>query len=380
MTRATRILSVGSLGLAVVIGTACNTESAITSQPVGDLGFGVTLSSVPTAIASSNLPRGVDSIPSSPIASANPANDSLRLNFAGLDSIAGGVYTVWVGNDSATSFKKVTGNLTVAVFDSTLNAAGDPVFSTTRTTRAGVSSWGTGGVNVAVTLRTSRAAIAGLSNTDSIGVVLVSIEPNANTTTPSSRRFLWARRSEGTAAGVVSNRFGNYAPRLADQFVYAINGVMGNASGAPIAPRGRAEVRGRIFVIADSNYFQPPKGFYYAAYAIKFDTTGRQLNDSAVYLGRKTTPIPNRVSLYDADSIAVDPNVVLLSQHAIIAGAHRVSADTIAKLQGRTSNFWSDYGRVVVTLENKSAASPEGKKPGPGIITAAFLPPSIRGR
>jgi hypothetical protein len=312
--------------------------------------------------------------PATPNASATPASDSIVMTLGGLDSLTSGVYAVWVANDSATVFRRAAGNLTITRRDTTLNAQGDPVVLTNVTTRTNVSTWAIGGENYTYAFRFARAGVAGLAATDSIGVVLLSVETSATATTPSSRRFLWARRSQAAAAAPrnASMRFGNFSPRLANEFVFATNGV------TTITPRGKASVRGNAFVVIDSNLFRPPLGFYYAAWAIRFDTLGFQRLNNSVYLGRSTTPFPDRQSLYNVDSVIVDPRYVLDNPRVILAMSNRVISDTIAALSSRTENFWRDFGRVIVTLENKAAA--EGVRPGPAIVLSGVLPPSVRGR
>ncbi len=375
MIRLNRTFALGAFGTAVLIAGACDGDRAITSEPVGEIAFGTSLAAVPTSPAASNLPRGAVVFPASPIGSANPANDSIIVGgptrlLGGLDSLTSGVYAVWVGNDSGTVFRRATGTLVVTRTDTSLNAQGDPVILPTVTRRTNVSSWAVGGQNYTMSFRFARSGVAGLTARDTIGTVLVTVETSAGATTPGSRRFLWARRFASTSTVIM--RFGNYAPNPANEFLFALNGV------SPITPRGKASVRGNAFVVVDSNLYRPPVGFYYAAWAIRFDTLGFQQLDNSVYLGRATTPFPDRQSLYDADSIIVDPEYVLDNPRVIIAQGHRVISDTIASLSSRTENFWRDFGRVIVTLENKAAA--EGVRPGPAIILSGVLPPSVRGR
>ena len=382
MIRLHRNLAIGAIAAAVVVASACETERAITTEPVGELAFGTTFTSLVGAAGTTNLPRGVDSFPATPTASAVPSSDSNRLTLRGLDSLTKGVYAVWVGNDSGTVFRRATGNLIVTRVDTTLNASGDPVVLTNVTTRTNVSSFAVGGPNYAMSFRFARTGVAGLGATDSATTVLVTVETSAAATTPGSRRFLWARSSQGTGTGtaprVATLRFGNYAPRTANEFVYANNGISG------VIPRGRASVRGNALVVMDSNFLRPPLGFYYAAWAIRFDTLGFQQLNNSVYLGRSTTPYDlenptlSRQSLYDADSVLVDPRYVLDNPRVILAMANRVISDTIPQLSSRTEGFWRDFGRVVITLENKAA--PEGVRPGPAIVLNGVLPPSVRGR
>ena len=120
-----RLVALTSVALTVAFATACTEERAITTEPVGSLGFGQNL-----VKAQSNLPRGRAIFPTAPIASATPATDSIIVELGGLDSLSSGNYVVWVGNDSATKFVRASGLLTVLRTDTTLNAQGDAVFST----------------------------------------------------------------------------------------------------------------------------------------------------------------------------------------------------------------------------------------------------------
>ena len=140
-----------------------------------------------------------------------------------------------------------------------------------------------------------------------------------------------------------------------------------------IVPRGRVEVRGKILIANDSNYFRAPIGYYYNAYAVKFDTTGR-FNDT-VNVGRRTSPYPSRVSLYEADKTNPAPDVVFDSPLVIFAMASRVSSDSIAK--ANSTPAWLNFGLVRVNLQSKFAQ--EGRM-GPNTVLEAVLPKSIRGR
>jgi hypothetical protein len=381
MIRMNRTSVLCALTAAVVIAAACTREQNITTEPVGDVAFGATLANLTAAAATSNLPRGLESKPAPPIASATPATDSNRITLRGLDSLRNGsVYVVWVGNDSGTTWRRATGTLIVSRTDTSINAQGDPVIATTRTTRTGVRSWAIGGENYAVSFRFARTGVAGLANTDSMNVVLVTVENSDAATAPGHRRFLWARRSDatgtGTAPRVATFRFGNFAPRTSEQFVYATNGI------AAIVPRGKVSVRGPALVIMDTNFYRPPKGFFYAAWAVRYDTLGFQELDNSVYLGPTTTPYPDRQSLKDADSLIVDPRYVFDSPYVIEAMATRARADTIAALAGRTEMFWENFGRVVITLENKASLPANGVpvRPGPAIVLSGILPSSVSGQ
>ncbi len=354
------------VGGAVLLGVlaACSDTRSITTAPSGALGFGANFAK-PTL---TNVPRGTMRFPvAGALPSANPANDSIVVTLNTADSLsAGSVYVAWAANDSATKFWRLTGDLTVSRVDTTTSRTGDPLITPTTTTRLGVSSWAVGGSNVLSRFRASRVSAAGLTSTDTIGVILLSIESGAVGAVPSNVRFAWGRRSEATASQT-NLRFGAFAPRIANQFVFANNGAV------TITPRGRLEVRNGVIVVIDSNYFRPPTGFFYALHAVKVDSLSNRPIDT-LYLGRRTSPYPERISLYTADVDSTISPVIVASQNVILAMNNRASADTLPKAGNPP---FKEFGFVNVTLQNKAA--PEGRM-GASIVMQATLPPSIRGR
>lgn len=368
MTR-TRSLLVLSTATLVAL-AACGDERSITSEPVGDLGFGTIF-----AKTSTNLPRGTVTFPASVVASANPATDSVILTLSGLDSLATGTYNVWFANDSATKFAPATAlNIVATRRDSTTNAAGDPVFTNVLFNSTG-NAFRSGGANIALRIATARNAAPALVAGDSLNIVLVSIESGAAGAAPSAVRPIWARRSQATT-NVAPVRFGTFGraipvragdPAANQEYVFATNGNM------TIVPRGRVEVRGKIMVVNDSNYLRPPTGYYYNLYGVKLDTTGR-FNDT-VYLGRRQSPYPARTSLYDADVSNPAPDVIFDSPRVVFAMGTRLSTDTIAKAQAPAP--WRNFGFVRINLQPKAGI--EGRM-GSATLMEATLPPSIRGR
>lgn len=374
-----RLMIVGALSAAVIAGTACDDNRSTTLEPVGALGFGTVF-----AKTSTNLPRGTVTFPASIVASATPATDSVIISLAGIDSLTTGTYTVWFANDSATKFVRATDmNIRVTQVDSSINTAGDPVFTTTVTNRTGVSGFRAGGSNRVFRVATSRATATGMAATDSLNVVLVSIETAATPgATPGEVRPLWGRRSQATS-NVAGVRFGAFArgvpaaanagnPAANQEFVLVSSSTAGVGS-MTIVPRGRVEVRGKIMVANDSNYLRPPVGYYYNAYAVKFDTTGR-VNDT-LYLGRRTSPYPARISLYEADKTNPAPDAVFDSPKVIFAMATRVSTDSLPK--ANSTPAWLNFALVRVNLESKY--SQEGRM-GAATVLEATLPKSVRGR
>ena len=213
-------------------------------------------------------------------------------------------------------------------------------------------------------------------------MAVISIETAATPgASPGEVRPLWARRSQASAARVAGFRFGDFArgiplqagsPAAGQEYTIATSSAAGVAT-MTIIPRGRVEVRGKIMVANDSNYFRPPVGYYYNAYAVKFDTTGR-FNDT-VYVGRRTSPYPRRISLYEVDKTNPAPDVIFDTPRVIFAMATRVSTDTMPK--ANSTPPWFYFGLVRVNLQSKYSA--EGKM-GPNTVLEATLPKSVRGR
>ncbi|WP_353266445.1 hypothetical protein [Gemmatimonas sp.] len=352
---------------------ACGDERSITTEPAGELGFGTNF-----LRTSTNLPRGTVTFPATVVASATPSADSVILTLAGLDTLTGGSYTVWFANDSATRFAPATSlNIVATRRDSSFNAAGDPVFTNVSFTTSG-AQFRNGGAAIALRVATSRAAAAAFAGTDSLNTVIISIESGAPGAAPGPVRPLWARRSQANATRVAGIRFGTFGrgipvaaqagnPGPNQEYVVATNGAM------TIIPRGRIEVRGKILVMNDSNYFRPPVGYYYNAYGIKLDTLGR-FRDT-LYLGRRQSPFPERLSLFDADISNPAPAVVFDSPRVIFAMGTRLSSDSLPKAQG--TKPWIDFGFARVNLQPKAGI--EGRM-GSATILEATLPPSIRGR
>lgn len=378
---------------AVLVAAACSDERSITYDHVGDLGYGILL-----AKQSTNLPRGRIVVPNTPIASATPAADSILVDLAGLDSLSTGSYAIWVANDSATKFALLSGTLTIQKIDTTINNAGDPVFTPSTVTIPNVTTFRNGGQNYFMRFSSNRARATGLAATDSANMIIVSIETGTPGAAPSATRPLWARRSATAAdtlripAGAAGTlfrlggfKFGNFAPRVADEYVYATS-TFGRTIGinttnavatTPNIPRGRVEVRGSIFTVNDSNYYRPPKGYYYEAWAIRNDTLGRWID--TLSLGVKASPYPNRISFLNADTEIPDPTAMFGTPTPVIfASQHRVSADTIPAAKPIANGRpWNGFAFTYVTLQNKFA--PKDRMGAVAVMTAG-LPGSILGR
>jgi hypothetical protein len=283
--------------------------------------------------------------------------------------------------------------------DTILDAFGDPIAVPDTNVITNVSAFSNGGPRHQLTFQTTRAE-SGLAADAEVDVVFVSVESDANASSPTAtRRPLWARNAGGTLVRTrhidttatlpvvvadttfdrtfrsTSLAFGNFAFDAADQYVYVPAG------------RGRAYFRGDVMVINDSSLVRPPLGYYYAAYVVKSDDV-TNLPVDTVYLGPITAPFPSRdVSLRHADSVLVAPEVQVLvippnvaggwanpSPSAILAASTRVSADTVSALMGATGAF-RGLTQVLITLESKNAA--EGRL-GPAIVFRAGVPEIVR--
>ena len=352
--------AVGAFALTIA---ACNPDRAISTDAVGDPAYGVQL-----VLTGSNVPKGSAKFTFQRNA-ADLVRDTVRITVTGLDTLENGFYTVFLGDSLGTSFKRATGTLTITRTDTVLNALGDPVPQPTSTTLLNVSSFQNGGPRNSMVFVTTRAQ-SGLAASDSIQTVLITIEDNAQATSPSaSRRPIFARRGQGTAVlatGIASRTtqllFGNYGgANPTDDFVYVPTG------------RGRAYIRGSVLVINDSSLTRPPLGYYYAGFAVKGDSAKAPID--TVYLGEFTAPFPRRnLSLFNADSVIVDPLVQPAGQRAVLAASIRLDADTVAGL-GPQSNPFLGFTEVFVTLESKNKVP---NRLGPVIVLRAALPDVVR--
>jgi hypothetical protein len=345
-----RRLLIGALAATAVLG-ACDEERADINSPDFPTAYGFQLVN-----AGTTHPRGT-----ARFGVAAAQLDSLQLTLLGLDSLASGVYAVWVGDSLGQSFKRVSGVLRSVRADTTFDADGNPIRTDVPFDIGTVSSFSNGGHNQTLTFRTTRAA-AGLDAADPMQHVIVSVETDAAATTPSDVRFLFARRGDAGISGNARSPaliFGNYGPDALSQYRF-VNTI-----------RGRGGFRGPVLMITDSLMARPPKGFYYAASVFKIALAG--IVPDTTYLGEQRSPYPNRaLSQRDADIRITDPENVFDSPYQIRAGQFRVSADTIP---GMPSDFpWKEYFTIRVTLQNKAGI--EGRM-SPNTVAFAPVPTVI---
>jgi hypothetical protein len=338
------LTAVMSLGLA-----ACEEERANVNSPDYDSAYGFSLS--PSA---TNLPRGS-------VRFLTTGAESVTVVLQGLDSLANGAYTAWLGDSLGTTFTRVTGALSVVRTDTTFDADGNPTPVPVTIQLGDRSSFRNGGQNQTFTWRFTRAG-SGIGAGAMQHFVLSVEDTDAATTLNATRRPLFARRGDAaltSGARTPALIFGNYAADAANQYRFVA------------AIRGRGHFRGPVLQVTDSTLSRPPMGYYYAMYTYK-RARGTTAGDT-LYLGRQASPYPNRaLSQFNADSIITDPANVVDLPRMIIAGQTRTSVDSIA---GFASSFpFKDYFEVWVTLQNK--ASEEGRM-GPGRIAFGVVPTVI---
>lgn len=335
-----------AFGAAAIIAVACDGSRATLSDPVEGYAYGFNFVANAT-----NLPNAASARFVFKRTPADVFPDSITITgLRGLDSLSSGFYTLWAGDSLGTTFKRVTGAVTVTRVDTSFNADGGVIATTTVVPLGNVSSFKNGSPRETFRIDIARAT-SGLTAADSMQTLLVTVESSDAATTPGSVQVLFARRGDGSAVlpdtGVVATRprfrnatirMGNYGPLAASQYLFI-----------PTL-RGRGFFQGPLLIVNDSSLSRPPKGYFYAVWAIKAPV-GAEPGDT-IYLGEQRSPYPNRsISHRDADVSIPDPAVVLTNPPEILAGSVRVSADTL----GLPSDFpWKGFTEVWVTLEPKA--------------------------
>lgn len=346
------VLAAAALGTA-----ACDNERAIGNRPVGDPAYGIRFT-----VAGTNIPTGTVIFR---VGTTAATPDTAVITLRGLDSLAGDArYTLWIRDSGSTTLQRVANaRVTMVISDTVINAQGDPVQQNTTVTFPSISAFSNGGPNRTFTIRATSPA-NGRPN-----LVLLTIESTPTATTPNpDRRPVWAQRTSFTARGTAASntgvvRFGFWSANTDSLYIYPVG-----------AQRGRVTFRGDVMVVNDSSLPRPPRGYYYATYLIKRDDTNTAID--TVYLGPQTSPAPRRdISLFDADSLIVDPLVQVNNPPQILAAAARASADTTDGLDVNAP--FRGIADVLVTLELKEFKVAEDRL-GPAIILRADAPTIVR--
>lgn len=353
------VLTIIAAAAGIVGFTACDSERAIATDPIGAPAYGIRLNN-----AATNLPRGTANIR---IPGAG-RQDTVRVTVAGIDSLETANWVVWVGDTLGENWYKLTGTLTVVRTDTVLNALGDPEAQADTFTRAGVTGFREGGPRSEITFAGTRGS-SGIPLTAQLGVVVLSVEADENATAPSdAARPLWFQRSAASINAGASTSgnltFGYYSVNPAERYVYTTG-----------TQRGRVYVRGDVMLVNDSSLARPPRGYFYASYAIKRDST--QVAFDTLFLGAQTAPAPRRnLSLRDADVEIVDPLVQVGTPSQILAASNRVKAGELEGLPAVSGNPFREVAQVIVSLELKVGKS--DSRLGPNYILSADLPSIVR--
>jgi hypothetical protein len=348
MRRSSALLAFAACAVLVV---ACDEDRPTLSDPVAGNAYGFNL--VPNA---TNLPNAGNARFVFKRTATETTPDSVVITIRGLDSLSSGFYTLWVGDSLGTSFKRAAGEVSFIRRDTAFNADGGVIATPTTVQLGTVSSFSNGSPREAFTIVITRAS-AGLAASDSIQTVLITVEDNNAATTPNLERApLFARRGDGSAVpatGVAFRnaaiRFGNYGPLAIDQYLFI-----------PTI-RGRGAFQGPLLIINDSSLSRPPRGYFYAFWAIKAAVETEP--GDTIYLGEQRSPYPRReISHRDADVTNPDPIVILENPRSILAGSVRVSADTLGLTGTTCSNDqpgcpWKGFTEIWVTLEPKAGFS-----------------------
>ena len=133
------VLTILAAAVGIAGFTACDSERAIATDPIGDPAYGIRLTQ-----ASTNLPRGTVSF----VVPGGGARDQIRLTLAGLDSLSGNArYVLWVTDSARSSFRRLTSRITMTIADTSINAQGDPEELKRTVTFDSTSSFSNGGAN-----------------------------------------------------------------------------------------------------------------------------------------------------------------------------------------------------------------------------------------
>ena len=340
-----RILRIAA-GL-IVVGAlaACEFDRATVLSPLGDPSY-----DFPLTADGRGIPRGSVIIATDTFYAPDPELVT-KVRLQGLESLASGVYQVWLADTSGGAVSNPTpavGTLVITRVDTTFTPEGDPIPDTvTVDSLPGVSSFTSGGPATTATLIVTNTSLG--DDPNSFDVVLISLEAGAGAAAPTTIP-LWARGIGG--AGTATIRFGNFAVDPADEYRFTATG------------RGRGGIRGNIMIVDDSALARPPVGYYYAAWVVQRDDSNNPID--TLVLGEQTAPFPDRsVSLRDADINLVHP-VVLDFPMSILAASSRIELSGASPFIG--------YEDVWVTLENKMGAEDAS---APTIVLSGLVPEII---
>lgn len=328
-----RLFVVSSILSAGLVAAACDEKSSSLGDTIRPNAYGFQMVGSAT-----NLPRGTARYR----LRSGTVPESIVVTIRGLDTLSSGYWTAWIGDSLGTSFVRATGALTLVRQDTTLNLLGQVDTAVATFNFPAASAMSNGGANQTWSWIFTRAG-SGVVASDSMITFLISMEDTPAATTPGGRRVLWTRRWENDSVRTAGQtkaaglKFGNFGGTRLTEYVYS-----------PAPARGRGYFQRQVFSVNDSTLARPPLGFYYAIYL----HGALYLPTDTLFVGDLHSPYPRReLSLFDADSLITDPEVVLNVPPSILAGAIRISGDTL----GMPTTFpYAGYAFVRLNLESKA--------------------------
>jgi hypothetical protein len=289
-----------------------------------------------TRFVSDNLfPAAVDQSPAFPISystalalpSTFGAPDSVTISLTNLEALTSGTYKVWFVNPTTNAASPATGRwVRVVGTDTVASSTGTSTFD--------------GGPGTIHFTTDSYFDIGQPDVSDSLSVLLVSIEQSAGATAPSTAQPLWTtiiKKVGGTVGGALT--FGEFtlgdASRGPERYVAQgtmAGGVIGDTvvvfvdttiNGEATRIRG-AEFVGSRVEVKFTGLMRPPLGYRYAAYLCgSASGTCSEANTSLFELGGLMSP--SGLSLDNADSAPNDSNlsdtrIVTAIASAVVSG------------------------------------------------------------
>jgi hypothetical protein len=326
-----RLLVVSSVFAAGLV-AACDEKTSDLSDTVRPNAYGFQMVGQAT-----NLPRGTARFR----LRSGTVPESILVTLRGLDTLTTGFWTAWIGDSLGTTFVRATGALSIVRQDTTLNSLGQVDTTVAPFNLGNVSALPNGGANQTWSWIFTRAG-AGLAASDSMITFLITMEDSPTATTPGSRGVLWTRRWENDSTRTAGQtkaaglKFGNFGGTRVTEYVYS-----------PAPARGRGYFQRQVLSINDSTLARPPLGWYYAMYI----HGPLYVTSDTLFLGDLRSPWPRReLSLFNADTLITDPEVVLAVPPSILAGAIRISGDTL----GMPASFpYAGYAFIRLNLESK---------------------------
>lgn len=370
------------LGVAAIFAlAACEGERTNITDVVGEPSYDFRF----TAGTQKGLPRtgGLDRVFVSGTGGARQV-DTVRVAFRGLKSIGSGVYQAWLINPATQAAPvAAVGRLSVIQVDTITDVPvldSDTLLLDSGSARSIFSGYAMPAASrVTVTLNLT-AASTGVSLRDYTHVML-SMEAGTGATTPSARSPLWVRYGDqkGTPTDYSDDVFttrpaavlGNISPTAGVTYTYAVGG------------RGLGGFRGEELSVDLNDLSRPPNGYYYKGWLVDVNSGPNGTDTVYVAIDTLRSPYPDRVSLFNADSAEVTPEVVA-APHVIRAGQVRNLAGTMGLDVNQPCNpqdptrgvcpfyHWELF---MVTMEPKGS---DASDPGPSIAFVVATPSVVR--